>query len=239
MIFNEKYVNLLTQYKQLVDANNKSVGIKVIRYSELLSRFREFIDEYEFNSRHYAIGFNIFDLFRISKYEVRNSAFLCELLDPHGTHGQGLLFLRSFILTCIEKGDQRSIFKEILLNINSGRWDVLREYSTNFGRMDIVLLNPITGSLIVIENKIEANEHKDQLSGYLEWIRTMKNEYPYSALIFLTPDGYEPFSAGRNACLCLSYKKDIFHWLDQTISQIQAPIVAAVIQQYRDIVRKQ
>ena len=125
MTFDKKYVELLTVYKQIVSVDAKSIETNISRYSDIVSRFRDFIVEYEFSARITAPGFNIFNLLWISKDEVRNSAFLCELLDPYGTHGQGLLFLRSFIMKCIEKDGDSSTFNEILTNIESGRWSVM------------------------------------------------------------------------------------------------------------------
>ena len=54
--------------------------------------------------RQQAHRFNLFQLLGIARNERRtHSAFLRELLDPEGCHGQGHLFLETFFAYCWQK----------------------------------------------------------------------------------------------------------------------------------------
>jgi hypothetical protein len=54
--------------------------------------------------RAVAKRFNLFHLLGVSTAEVRtHSAMLAELLNPHGSHAQGILFLKQFCTICVAR----------------------------------------------------------------------------------------------------------------------------------------
>jgi hypothetical protein len=47
--------------------------------------------------------FNIFDVLRIARAEIRHSNFLAWLLDPAESHGQGDLFLKAILMDLLRQ----------------------------------------------------------------------------------------------------------------------------------------
>ena len=183
-----------------------------------------------------APGFNIFRLLGIQRLEARtHSIMLAELLNPQGSHGQGELFLRAFLSYCHTRYPD---FPYPVDEIGSSRWSVSTEMTSQFGRMDIVLLNPLLGFLGLIENKIDAYEQEHQLERYGHWLDTHRQDFPTRALIYLTPYGGAAGTAGNYGYYRLSYRQDIAKWLEGTIPQIQAPGVTEVVKQYLGTVER-
>jgi hypothetical protein len=73
------------------------------------------------------VRFNIFSITKIERYEVNtHSAMLSELLNPNGSHGQGAIFLKSFIE--IVYGDKLKITEADFDNAKA-------QYSTKISRL--------------------------------------------------------------------------------------------------------
>ena len=87
--------------------------------------------------------------------------------------------------------------------------------TSQFGRMDIVLLNPLLGFLCLIENKIDAYEQEHQLERYGQWMYSHRQDFPKRALIYLTPYGSAAGTAGNYLYYRLSYRQDIAKWLEE------------------------
>ncbi len=183
-----------------------------------------------------APSFNIFRLLAIERAETRtHSVFLADLLNPQGSHGQGELFLSTFMIYC------RSKFTDFPLpdqEIGINRWSVHTEMANAYGRMDIVILNPLIGFLCVFENKVDAYEQDHQLERYWQWMDVHRKEYPVQILIYLTPRGGEATTAWGHTYITLSYRQDIATWLEQTIPNIQAARVREMVKQYIEVVER-
>jgi hypothetical protein len=181
--------------------------------------------------------FNIFRLLGVAHLEDQtHSPFLADLLNPRGTHGQGHLFLTTFLQYCAQKWPRRP-FQLSEEEIQTGSWHIQREVGISLasgqgGFMDIVLLNSNLRCVIVIENKIYAGEQWEQLQRYRQWLEVT---YPNcdQALIFLTPRGRKAES-GR--ALSLSYRKDIVTWLEAVLPHVQASNIQTIIKQYVAII---
>lgn len=105
-----------------------------------------------------APSFNALSL--VAPDENRLSDIIKELLDPHGTHGQGELFLKHFV-------SKSGLFANESLH----QVTIHRESSTIFianqkRRMDILVDGGTWG--VAIENKPWAGEQRDQLQDYAE-----------------------------------------------------------------------
>lgn len=86
-------------------------------------------------------------------YETTHSAILGDLLNPHGSHGQGNLFLQPF-LNFLNVPDPAK-----------GKWTVTVEK----GRIDILLRRILPKCVIIIENKSNfADDQPNQLYRYWE-----------------------------------------------------------------------
>lgn len=110
--------------------------------------------------------FNIFEILKLQTNEVRtHSAFLAELLDPKGSHLMGHVFLEAFLseLGLSDCIDAESTNVSVEKYIGAVSDDFLRG-----GRLDIILQDK-EGRSIVIENKIYADQGKNQIGRYLEF----------------------------------------------------------------------
>lgn len=197
--------------------------------------------------------FNIFKVINAVSYETMvHSAFIAELLNPKGSHGQGDLFLKEFLPII-------SIKEE---NFSTAKAFVKTEYHIGFtsseepvgGRIDI-LIRDKNDNIIAIENKIYASDQKWQLLRYY-------NNFPDKNklhLLYLTLDGSEPstdsiycknekqsdnltyrISKEENHFKTISYEKEILKWLENCIknTKINDKIyLICAIQQYIEIVK--
>ena len=70
----------------------------VKQVQSLLYSCKSIVDRHEWLSEKHGDRFNIFEILDRTTDEVKgHSAFLGELLDSNGTHGQGNLFLNAFL----------------------------------------------------------------------------------------------------------------------------------------------
>jgi hypothetical protein len=218
---------------------------RIQRQSEFIDAFNRFRDVYlklkketEESFLTHAPGYNIFKLLRVDRDEVKYSAFLANLLDPNESHGQGKLFLHSFLEYCSNRYPD---FPVSLQELTLKGWGVIPEKiiktEADAGRVDICILNTEIGHLFLIENKIDAKEQSSQLVRYAKWMEDKKDDFPTRALIFLTLTGYEAATSEGYSYFQLSYHHDITSWLKPTIDQIQAPAVREVVSQYLEIIQ--
>lgn len=104
--------------------------------------------------------FNPLFLFDIG--ETKHSQLLGFLLSPHESHGQGSLFLVSF-LHMLKVADPEQ-----------GEWQVFVE---QMGRVDLLLRRRVPRSVVIVENKSHgAVDQMNQLYRY--WHRTIHSHYP-------------------------------------------------------------
>ena len=203
-------------------------------FSRLKTEFTKIKKEAGIRAVTEAPDFNIFYLMGMTRDEVRtHSAMLANLLNPNGSHGQGVLFLGTYIDYCKDKYLNFPLNTE---ELDTGRWSAHAEMTTRHGRLDVVIMNPTIGYLCLIENKVDAYEQPKQLQRYWSWMESRYREFPIQALIFLTIKGYEATTAWDFPYYRLSYNKDIAAWLENTILEIQAPIVKVIVEQYLDVV---
>ena len=145
---------------------------------------------------------NIFEVLKIVRTEIRHSNMLAWLLDPNESHGMGSDFLYSFITDLSKHHSYEFVDNDIeqiigiddaikLLSSDLTNSQVFREWN----HIDILILLP-NQYIIAIENKVDANESKNQLQQYKE---KLDKYYPFDngngfkhIKIFLTPNGDKP-----------------------------------------------
>ena len=212
--------------------------------NDLISEIQKYLDyrnvEVELQ-RKQGVFFNLFHVLGIERKETRHSAFLAELLNPQGTHGQQDRFLRLFI-------QQLPFLRDI-------QWDTKNAYAIieevipqndnkpqETGRMDIVI--HCGNDAIIIENKIDAGDQEHQLLRYREYgISNIKGKV---VLVYLTLDGKTASDWSTNKQLIanvdyfpISYKFDIDNWLSQCENSVKnLTNLYATITQYHQIINK-
>lgn len=175
--------------------------------------------------------FNLFDVLKISRTEIRHSNMLCWLLNPNENHGLGDAFLKAIVQTVVQNDDtgRYNILETLLMDFYS--FAVYREWKN----IDILLVSDTEKYLIVIENKIGSHEHDNQLEKYK---KTMEADYPGygKMLLYLTPDGDDP--SDLDNWDALSYR-DVIEALSLQKSAIElAPDVALIVEHYLDVLRR-
>jgi hypothetical protein len=177
--------------------------------------------------------FNIFEILRKGDEEVAlHSRFIAELLNTLGTHNQGNTFLNLFLKNIIDKdGDCNYDGAKVEIEEDIGQ---ISENGTKGGRIDI-LITKENRKPIVIENKIYADDQKNQLLRYYNHI---KDKYDGEGIIiYLTLDGKEPTDKSlggetltelefettskeiRNKLKLFSYREHIHNWLTECIEK--------------------
>lgn len=132
--------------------------------------------------------FNIFEAIGAVRQEVRHSDFLAFLLDPQQQHGLGATFARQLLQAAVREAEQETAVSAIDLAL----WDLDDlEVRREWQRIDILLLSEANRLAVIIENKVDSDEHSQQLRRY--W-QTVAQHFPDRRIVglFLTPDGREP-----------------------------------------------
>ena len=196
--------------------------------------------------------FNPLRCFKIK--ETDHSKILGGLLDPHGTHGQGNLFLHSFLgILDIEPPD--------------GNWAVEIESGCGDGRVDILLHRQDPPSVVIIENKVHSAEDQEgQLYRY--WFHEMYKVYEHNPnvryneietakrfrLIYLPPRGYSrpsewsmrrPSDSKYASCPyvtlpstildCRSFQTDVADWLKKMVDPKRSQRLNTFLTLYAEI----
>ena len=185
------------------------------------------------HDRLYAPEFNVFRILRLGRREVSAlTPMLGELLNPRGSHAQGTLFLEAFFAVATEHHllPPRSV--------SSAWWRVQTEkFCGSYGNIDLVVSCPALGYLLVIANKVDAQEGDRQLERFFGWIETQRFQFPHRQLVFLTPTGRPAITHAGLPYVPLSYREVITEWLCKIEGEIAAPAVRQLVLQYREIVQ--
>jgi hypothetical protein len=168
--------------------------------------------------------FNFFEAIGAQRREVRHSDFLAFLLDPKGNHGFGDGFLRRFL--------KRSLKTE--LNY-PGPGDFQIERETR--HVDILVHNDKHRLAVIIENKIDSEEHDNQLQRY--WNET-RNLYPGYLVygIYLTPEGEKPEGSAEYVSFSYSDVGELVDELRGGKEFTHAPAVDMALAHYVEMLRR-
>ena len=180
--------------------------------------------------------FNIFDVLKISRTEIRHSNLLSWLIDPNENHGLGDSFLYGIIVLLSKELDQKTALH--LLSSDLYSYNVFREWN----HIDILLISNQNRVVLAIDNKVGAHEHNSGNSEESQLI-TYKNKitaqyYDYKKIyIYLTPDGEEP---SDNDWITLNYS-DVVTVLEKVYSSKANQLgsdVSLLIKNYIDNIKK-
>lgn len=189
--------------------------------------------------------FNIFRVMGLQNDEVHtHSAMIAALLDPNQSHGAKETFLNLFV-------EQIRVLNGYVGKIRTATVDterpigVLSNDKETGGRLDVVLdIELIDGKkvLIVIENKIFAGDQNKQICRYINYAQEVKknNDYSEFFIFYLTLSGDDPSKNSTNGLKeyhTLSYKSDIFNWLEKCLEKTyDRPLVRETIIQYKNLI---
>jgi hypothetical protein len=216
---------------------------RTVTFAQRSERILTGYSDAQTKSRRTAPHFNIFKILGVDRREVKtHSAFLANLLDPQGLHGQGHLFLGTFLnhchgkeLTRVGAAHECPLLPLPDCAIEKYEWYVNREYCTKgSGNLDIIIRCRELKYLCVIENKVDAGEGENRLQIYYDWM-SAQPDYSHRVLIFLTPAGKPSYTISNGAYHRLSYHKDIYEWLTAALPEVKASSVKSVVEQYKDL----
>ena len=167
--------------------------------------------------------FNMFRICGVNHYENTHSAIIAELLNSKGTHSLKSELLKAF-LSLIDKDFVPTDF-------NPSNATVYTEYTTDKGRIDI-LIKDTNKNALIIENKIYAADQYEQLKRYEQFA---KKEFKAYQIYYLTLWGNEAsLQSGEGVnYLTISYADTIIRWLDKCIAlAARLPLVRETLIQY-------
>ena len=175
--------------------------------------------------------FNLFDVLKVSRTEIRHSNMLAWLMDPNENHGLGDAFLKGILQRLMENDldGKYDVFKILLSDMYS--FSVYREWKN----IDILLTSSEEKILVAIENKIGSHEHSNQLNRYRKILETDFKDYK-RVYVFLTPDGEEPSDVANWDVLTYT---DVVEVLEHLYRQIELQQdVSLMIRNYIEVVRR-
>ncbi|MBA2450794.1 MAG: PD-(D/E)XK nuclease family protein [Chloroflexi bacterium] len=155
--------------------------------SDARAALRALVEDSDFRRlRKLLDRFNIFEAIGVVRQELRHSDLLAFFLDPKGSHGLGDAFVKRLLQEGLglAGGAARTITPSDLADWSLGSASVLREWHN----VDILVVDQPHRLTVVIENKIDSDEHSNQLKHYRDRVT---DEYPgfHAVYFYLTPDG--------------------------------------------------
>ena len=177
------------------------------RLESILDQVRVLKAKYDERAKATGKNFNVFSILDRERKEVEtHSAIIAELLNPHGSHSQGTLFLKLFLGKLLKKLEEEQKPQEELEELQGklrhiqkkdefDKFKVEVETSKEgkvLGRIDILIESDGIKSgdvCIVIENKIDAGDQEEQLGRYYKYALYTKKT---RGIIYLTLRGDEP-----------------------------------------------
>lgn len=219
------------RYRQFEQETHDTFVRFLDRVRPELPRLMEAVREEEMES---APRFNVFRALGMERKEDDlHTPILSYLLDPSAQHAQGGVFLRHFFEVV-----RRHTTMPDARSLQNGHWAIRREFFIGSGGIvDILLENARQQYVVVIENKIDTDDHGDQIPRYHKWLCENRRHYRWRQLIYLTPDGREPLSCSGCEFLTLSYTKDIVGFLAAALPEVKAQAVMEVVQQYLTLLK--
>ena len=197
----------------------------------LFGRIKEINERYAEVKRVYessGVLYNIFDVLGLTSSEVGlHSTFIASLLRS-GQHGAGTKFLEAFLR--MSRLDLPSDFFDIA-NVSVEQEKYIGPITdTEGGRIDLILTDGKNS--LIIENKIYADDQKNQLLRY-------HNYRPAAKLVYLSlyednkPSAKSLGSLSAECVTCISYRTDIVQWLEECVRiSANLPYIRETINQY-------
>ncbi|WP_294660074.1 PD-(D/E)XK nuclease family protein [uncultured Fusobacterium sp.] len=204
-----------------------------------MNKYKLFLENINLIDKKYQIlkskdeNFNIFSILRNEYDEVNlHSKFIVELI-KNKTYGYKflILFLKKIGIDFFEIKDYQ-VFGEYTVK-NNGRIDIL-----------IKIYSKIEKKVIVLENKIYAEDQFQQLKRYYDSMVREGYKDKEIEIVYLTLFGQAPSEEsilglkGKNI-IEISYKNEIIEWIEELIKEVaQNPIMRETLVQYKNLLEK-
>lgn len=218
---------------------------QILSIKHLLSQVAEIRNKYKKIEELTGEKFNIFSILKLATKEVRtHSAFLCELLNPKGSHGYKDLFLTIFLEQQTVKFQENKLFLQRFAAFETGNSIASVEDHLGFidndgldgGRIDLIIKD-VKNKAIIIENKIYAVDQPKQLIRY-------NNAYRDAPIFYLTLSGTPPSNNSSGELkegehfVCISYKTDILIWLEKCRKEaVSHSLIRETLTQYINLIK--
>ena len=146
--------------------------------------------------------FNIFEALGVVNAELRHSSFLAFLLNPTESHGLGDLILKRLLQETLQANPEITSLTPIEVHVSDFS-DCEVQIETD--NIDILLKFPSKQFIVIIENKVNSDQHDDQLNRYYEQT-TLRHPRFNVFGIYLTryadPSGHPKYAALSHASVC-------------------------------------
>jgi hypothetical protein len=202
---------------------------------KLLNEVSVILECNEEKRRASGLDFNILQVLGVSSKEVPVCRLICELLNPHGSHGKGILFLESFLKNVLKQSDfSADEMKSAVIT--------KEELIDNDRRIDLFVR--IAGRVFPIEVKLYAPDQERQCVEYYEYAK----RYDESAVIYyLTLDRHEPSTDSKGylkpgegePLQLISFADEIAIWLQDCLEKNeirQNRVLQPVLEQFLDVI---
>lgn len=224
------------------DTENNCSTEKESNMQDLLSSVSSVVERNKVEIKEKQIrgeNFNIFRIIHLQSDERCHSSFISNLLDPKGDHGCKDRFLKEFIDT-VEVATKDFNTENAIVRYEDTRAGTINNDYTEGGRMDITIESG--DQIIIIENKIYADDQKNQLVRYENYAKKFYKEDKYT-ILYLTlygslPRDYATNKKEINNLQCVGYNFHILNWINRCIEiSAEKPIVRETLVQYRDVIK--
>lgn len=174
--------------------------------------------------------FNLFDILKITRTEIRHSNLLAWLLNPNENHNLGDCVLKGLVQHYVKLFSKESDVVETLLkDFNDSI--VFREWKN----IDILVVSENEKFVICIENKIFSKEHDNQLQRYMKDVEDTYQNFK-KIFIYLSPEGADA-SAPEFWC-SMSYS-DVLEIIEKSKKKHRLSAEATfLIDNYIDAIRR-
>ena len=174
--------------------------------------------------------FNLFDILKITRTEIRHSNMLSWLLNPSENHGLSDSIIRGFIQFVTTMFPENiDVFDTLLMDCHD--FTIQREWRN----IDILAVSSNEKFVLCIENKIDSGEHDNQLNRYRKIVEDTYPDYG-KMYIFLSPEGVE---ASEPDYWCSMSYQDVLGIIENARRKTKLlPDVELLINNYIDAIRR-
>lgn len=174
--------------------------------------------------------FNLFDILKITRTEIRHSNMLSWLLNPNENHGLGDNVIKGFIQYVVTSfSEDADVFDTLLMDLHG--FVIQREWRN----IDVLAVSADEKFVLCIENKIDSKEHDDQLNKYRKIIEDVYPGYK-KMYIYLSPEGSE---ASDPEYWCSMSYQDVLEIIENARKKVKLlPDAALLIDNYIEAIRR-